>query len=258
MREAADEGYDVVVAFGGDGTLNEAANGLAGTDVPLTHLPGGSTNVFCKMLGSPARSSTRPSTCCGSPTTGSHGRSTSAARPAATSSRSAGFGLDASVIRAVDLKPALKHRYGEWYFTWSAVRTFFRHYLVRPPRVVLETDAGDAGRGSTRSSRTATRTRTSTSRPLHVAEDSSLDNGEPRGRDAPPSHAVRRPDGRLPPVLPQRLRMVDHRQITGFSGVGRAPARSTATVPLQVDGDWVGDFSEVEFSVRPGALTVIG
>ena len=53
VREAAREGYDVVVAFGGDGTLNEAANGLAGTDVPLTHLPGGATNVFCKMLGIP-------------------------------------------------------------------------------------------------------------------------------------------------------------------------------------------------------------
>ncbi len=43
----------MVVAFGGDGTVNEAANGLAGTDTPLTCLPGGSNNVFGKMLGIP-------------------------------------------------------------------------------------------------------------------------------------------------------------------------------------------------------------
>src|SRR5881227_2940684 len=52
-REAADEGYDVVVAFGGDGTVNEAANGLVGSGTPLTCLPGGATNVFCKLLGIP-------------------------------------------------------------------------------------------------------------------------------------------------------------------------------------------------------------
>ena len=52
-REAAREGYDVVVAFGGDGTVNEAANGLLGSDTPLTCLPGGATNVFCRTLGIP-------------------------------------------------------------------------------------------------------------------------------------------------------------------------------------------------------------
>src|ERR671937_2220105 len=50
-REAAHEGYDVVVAFGGDGTVNEAVNGLAGSDTPLTCLPGGATNVYCRVLG---------------------------------------------------------------------------------------------------------------------------------------------------------------------------------------------------------------
>ncbi len=52
-RAAAREGYDVVVAFGGDGTVNEAANGLAGSRTPLTCLPGGSANVYCHLLGIP-------------------------------------------------------------------------------------------------------------------------------------------------------------------------------------------------------------
>ena len=52
-REAVDGGYDLVVAFGGDGTLNEVANGLAGTDVPVSILPGGSTNVVARTLGIP-------------------------------------------------------------------------------------------------------------------------------------------------------------------------------------------------------------
>src|SRR3982074_1918353 len=52
-REAAREGYDVVVAFGGDGTVNEAANGLVGSQTSLSCLAGGRTNVYCRMLGIP-------------------------------------------------------------------------------------------------------------------------------------------------------------------------------------------------------------
>ncbi|NDH91703.1 MAG: hypothetical protein EBY79_01160 [Actinobacteria bacterium] len=44
--DAVTRGLDAVIAFGGDGTLNEVATGLAGSSVALGVLPGGSTNVF--------------------------------------------------------------------------------------------------------------------------------------------------------------------------------------------------------------------
>ena len=52
-REAAGDGYDVVAALGGDGTVSEAASGLVGSPTPLACVPAGVTNVFARAIGMP-------------------------------------------------------------------------------------------------------------------------------------------------------------------------------------------------------------
>jgi len=52
-RAGVEEGFDVVCAIGGDGTVNETINGLAGTDVPLAIIPTGTVNVLATELGIP-------------------------------------------------------------------------------------------------------------------------------------------------------------------------------------------------------------
>lgn len=51
--EAVRNRYDVVLAAGGDGSLNEAANALAHSDVALATLPSGTANVWARQIGMP-------------------------------------------------------------------------------------------------------------------------------------------------------------------------------------------------------------
>ncbi len=54
-RQAAEEGFDIVAGYGGDGTQHEIANGLIGTDALMGVLPGGTGNGFANEVGTPTK-----------------------------------------------------------------------------------------------------------------------------------------------------------------------------------------------------------
>ncbi|HEY3190556.1 MAG TPA: diacylglycerol kinase family protein, partial [Solirubrobacteraceae bacterium] len=256
-REAADEGYEVVVAFGGDGTVNEAANGLLGTDVPLTCLPGGSTNVFCRSLGIPRdvvdatehllqiADRFEPRRVDLGRVNGRH------------FTFSSGIGLDASVVERVDAHPRLKARYTRWYYTEVAVSTFLRKYLLHPPQVRVEV-AGRTVEGVTVVIQNSDPFTYFGNRPIRICEGADLQSGTL-------SLAVlERASVRDMPTLIPRLfaanpkTVLRHRQIEGFADIDYARVVSAdGPFPLQVDGDFIGEFEEASYGVVPRALAVV-
>jgi diacylglycerol kinase family enzyme len=256
-REAAREGYDVVVAFGGDGTVNEAANGLAGSDTPLSCLPGGRTNVYCRMLGIPTdvvdatehlllmADDWRPRRL----------------DVASVNDRkflfSAGVGLDASVVERVDAHPHLKARLGEWYYAWTGLSTFIRGYLIHPPR--LRTQFGQTTiDGVTMIVQNGEPYTYFGNREVQMAEGASLDSGDLAGLVLDRARPID-----VPTViwrsLSRRARLARHRHVQPFSAAKqlRVASLDDRPLPLQVDGDYIGEIHEAAFGVTPRGIAVV-
>lgn len=256
-REAADEGYELVVAFGGDGTVNEAANGLVGTDVPLTCLPGGSTNVFCRSLGIPrdvvdatehllqVADRWEPRRVDLGRVNGRH------------FTFSSGIGLDASVVERVDSHPRLKSRYTRWYYTYAAITTFSRRYLFNPPRIRVEV-GGKTVEGVTVVVQNSDPFTYFGNRPIRICEGAGLDTGSLSLAVLERANPIDMPTV-IARVFSARAKTVlRHRQIKGFQGVDYARVVSTdGPFPLQVDGDYIGEHDEASYGVVPRALTVV-
>ncbi len=257
-REAASEGYDVVVAFGGDGTVNEAANGLAHSGTPLTCLPGGATNVLCRTLGIPGDVVDATEHLLGL-ADDFHPRLMDLGRMnERLFTFSSGVGLDASVVARVDARPRTKARLGEYYYTYAAISTFTRRYLVRPPHVQVDV-GGRQIHGVTVVVQNSDPYTYFGRRPIRIGEGPGLQTG---------TLALTVLSRATPLELPTMLwrafsgnaaTVARHRQIEAFPGVSAARIRAIddQPFPVQVDGDFLGEFEEVEYGVEPLSLRVV-
>ena len=134
---ASSDMFDVVVAAGGDGTINEVANGLAGNDLPLAIVPLGTANVLAAEIGMPlsARRIARAIAC---------GEARSV-HVGTVNGRHflmmAGVGFDAHVVANVN--PRLKRAFGKLAYVVETLVGLFR-FPYRRYRVTIDGATHDA------------------------------------------------------------------------------------------------------------------
>jgi diacylglycerol kinase family enzyme len=256
-RELARDGYDVVVAFGGDGTVNEAANGLRGSETPLCALPGGSANVFARMLGIPGEIVDATEHVLAMADDWRVRRIDLGVVNDRCFTFNSGIGLDASVVERVDARPELKARFGPYFFVWKALTSFLGRYLLRPPR--MEVDAGETElQAVTTIVQNGSPFTYFHDRPVEIAEGASLESGRLACAVVHRATLVGVPLIGLRSMLP-RARVVGHRNVTGLQQLSRLTVRSAdgRKLPVQVDGDFLGHVDEARYSVLPSALNVV-
>jgi diacylglycerol kinase family enzyme len=262
-RDARDGGYDLVVAFGGDGTVNEVVNGLAGTDIPVTFLPGGNTNVVCRTLGIP------------NDVVDATEHLLSLAddfQPrkidlGMINDRyfvfSCGAGIDATVVERVDANPRLKSKAGPYFYTWHAVSSYLRKYMRNPVQLEVTVD-GEVHQGITALIQNSDPFSYFGRQPIHVCENCAIDDGS-LGMVLVKRASQLDVVSIVPRLLSTKFSAGKHRQVETFEHLMETTIRSLSSdesgaireFPVQVDGDFIGQFQEVTLKAAPGALTII-
>jgi diacylglycerol kinase family enzyme len=141
-EDAARRGIDVVVAFGGDGTLNEVATGVAGTETALAVLPGGSTNVFARTLGMPNDALESVDLLLDAMGRGSISPIGLGRCNGRYFTFHTGIGYDAAVVRRVEERAALKRYAGHPLFVLASLRTWALDYERDRPHFSLDFGPG--------------------------------------------------------------------------------------------------------------------
>jgi YegS/Rv2252/BmrU family lipid kinase len=238
-RQAVQEGFTKIVAAGGDGTIHEVVNGLAGSGVTLGLLPIGTINVFAMELGLPAHNLEF----CWDIIEGTNTRLVDL--PSANDKyfvQLAGVGLDAQVVKETSAN--LKRNFGPLSYLISAAQIATR----KPPQLIIESEEAPNCEGS------------------FVL----VGNGRRYGGPFPFFKQAVLDDGLLDVILFKQLgylEIIRYLQDVFFSSEIRAPevdyfqtrkirVTSEQDVPVELDGELVGN-CPVEFQIRERTLRVL-
>ena len=235
---------DAVVVFSGDGGFNEALNGVrAGTT--LGFVPGGGTSVLPRALGLPRD----PLAAARAIAAGQTRRISVGRANGRRFGFAAGVGLDAELVRRMDARGRDENgkRPGDAVFAWTAVRTLAEHRIRFDPAL----EVSGHGRAAFALVANADPYSYAGRLPLRLPRGARLEGG--LDLIAPRSFQARH--------VPSALRYI----LTGRTGLplillrdqDRIEVCCDRPMPLQLDGEDLGDVSEVVFEAERDAVSVL-
>lgn len=264
-REAGKSGYDLVLTLGGDGTVNEAVNGLlqgrhpgAAAGEPhgtaVAALPGGNANVFSRALGLPQD----PVDATGRVLEALESGNSRVVGLGLAGDRyfciNAGLGFDAEVVRAVEGLRARGRGVSATSYVRAAIRQFYTVTDRRVPALTLERPGVAAMDGlfcgivSNASPWTYLGTRPVITSP-HASFDAGLDLLAMRKLTTLSAlNTVRQMLASGPP---------GGKRVVTLHDLGAFALRAAHPVAFQADGEYLGEREFVTFQAVPHALRVI-
>ena len=274
-RQAVESGnVDLVVALGGDGTVNEVVNGLLHTGpdperLPgLAVVPGGSTNVFARALGLPndaveatgaildALREGRERTVGLGLTSGTPGTEDEAV-PSRWFTFNAGLGFDAGVVGRVEQQREQGKKSTHALYVRQVVRQFLGEQHRRHGTITLEQPGEDPVTDLVVAivSNTSPWTYLG-NRPMYTSPKASFDKGlDVLGLSRLSSAAVARYGTQLLTSSPERGPHGKH--AAALHDLSEFTLHSKVPLPLQMDGDHLGLRTSVTFTGVRRALRVI-
>ncbi len=271
-RKAASDGFQLILTLGGDGTVNEAVNGLLcgrppGADPAFAAVPGGNANVFTRALGLPADPIDATGRILESLRAGQDRRvglgcaSTREADPDAPArdryfTFNAGMGLDAEVVRVIEGLRARGRAVSPGLYLRSALRQFYGVTDRRHAALTLQREGmppiGPLFLGII--SNTSPWTYLGP-RPVNPSPGAGFDTGLDifalrRMRTIGTLNALRQ-------MFAQRAEPLRGRDVVSLHDQPAFTLRSARPAALQVDGEYVGEHESVTFHAVPRALRVI-
>lgn len=261
-HDAARRRLDAVVAFGGDGTLNEVATGLAGSDTALAVLPGGSTNVFARTIGLP----NDPVEAVRQVVEALDGDRVRPVGLGRVNDRyfcfHTGIGFDAAVVAAVERHAQMKRWAGHPLFVSAALRTWLRGYDRRRMQFSLHVDQSDDDAHGPADVPVSSFTVVLNTNPYTYLGNRPLDLSADAGLDRPlvaisfTTLTARALLGSLAGAL-RGGGVRPSADLVVQTGLQRLRVTGTTAFPYQVDGDHLGDTRDLEFVYEPDVVRLV-